>query len=170
MSDTLDALERQVTHPNAGTGVLIERGRILDLIVKVREGREDAARLDWLDAVNKSANDRNGTGYGWRFDINHNRAALSDHHVPALKVRQAIDEARASSKIEVPPACRQTVDSVADTSLLARAVRNARARSARKGQKHPRWVAVADAFALGSTFSKQLCARFGMDPDEEVSR
>jgi len=58
------------------------------------EARKDAERLDWLDTVNKNANVRNGTRYGWKFDINHNRAALTDHNIPALTVRQAIDEAR----------------------------------------------------------------------------
>lgn len=55
---------------------------------------EDRARLDWLDQVNANANDRNKTTYGWRFDINHNRAALTDHNHPALSVREAIDVAR----------------------------------------------------------------------------
>jgi hypothetical protein len=53
----------------------------------------DAARLDWLDAVNAKTNAGNGTTYGWKFDINHNRAALTDHNWPALKVREAIDAA-----------------------------------------------------------------------------
>lgn len=55
---------------------------------------EDRARLDWLDQVNAKANDRNKTTYGWRFDINHNRSALTDHNHPALSVREAIDVAR----------------------------------------------------------------------------
>lgn len=54
--------------------------------------------------------------------------------------------------------------------LLERAVRNARDRSARKGVKHPRWVAVMSAFALGSTYSCDLCQKFGLNPDEEVKR
>lgn len=56
--------------------------------------REDKARLDWLDGVNTSANRRNGTVYGWHFDINHNRAALMDSHHHRLTVREAIDCAR----------------------------------------------------------------------------
>lgn len=55
--------------------------------------RTDAERLDWLDRVNENANRHNGTVYGWRFDINHNRAALTDMHLPALTVREAIDRA-----------------------------------------------------------------------------
>lgn len=54
--------------------------------------------------------------------------------------------------------------------LLHRAVWNARDRNARKGQKHPRWVAVMDAFALGSGYSHDLCRKFGLDPEEEVKR
>ena len=60
--------------------------------------------------------------------------------------------------------------SVSDEALLRRAVRNARDRSCRKGVTHPRWVAVADAFALGSSFATQLCRRFDVDPDELVKR
>jgi hypothetical protein len=52
--------------------------------------------------------------------------------------------------------------------LLRRAVRSARARHTRS--KHPRWVGVMDAFALGSNYSRGLCLRFGLDPDEMVRR
>lgn len=55
---------------------------------------EDTARLDWLDTVNMRANGWNKTVYGWKFDINHNRAALTDCNLPALTVREAIDAAR----------------------------------------------------------------------------
>lgn len=64
----------------------------------------------------------------------------------------------------------QTVNNIPDEKLLERAVRNSRDGSYRKGVKHPRWVAVMDTFALGSTYSQQLCQRFGLDPDEKVSR
>lgn len=63
-----------------------------------------------------------------------------------------------------------TVTDVSDAELLRRAVVNARDRQCRKGQKHARLVAVMDSFALGSTFSIQLCRRFNLDPDEMVSR
>lgn len=62
------------------------------------------------------------------------------------------------------------VSSISDTDLLARAVKNCRARALRKGVKHPRWSAVSDTFALGSTYSYQLCHRFGLDPEEMVKR
>lgn len=55
---------------------------------------EDSGRLDWLDQVNRRSNDQNNTVYGWKFDINHNRAALTDCNIPALTVREAIDAAR----------------------------------------------------------------------------
>lgn len=63
-----------------------------------------------------------------------------------------------------------TVLSIPDADLLARAVQNCRARNLRKGVKHPRWTAVADTFALGSTYSQQLCRRFNLDPDAMVTR
>jgi len=63
-----------------------------------------------------------------------------------------------------------TVADIADEDLLRRAVANARARDLRKGAPHTRWAAVADVFALGSTYSAQLCGRFGFNPDEMVKR
>lgn len=63
-----------------------------------------------------------------------------------------------------------TVDDYNDADLLRRAVRNARARDMRKDAKHMRWTAVADLFALGSTYSQQLCRRYDLDPDELVKR
>jgi hypothetical protein len=62
------------------------------------------------------------------------------------------------------------VSSIPDDELLRRAVRCCRSPGARKGQKHARWIAVVDTFALGSTFAHQLCRRFGLDPDEMVKR
>ncbi|QEH81155.1 hypothetical protein EIK56_24955 [Sphingomonas sp. C8-2] len=58
---------------------------------------QDSARLDWLDRVNANMNEWNGTRYGWKYDINHNRAALTDHNWPPLSVREAIDQARERS-------------------------------------------------------------------------
>jgi len=56
---------------------------------------------------------------------------------------------------------------LSDDDLLRRAVRGARAQ---RPERHPRWVAVMDLFALGSTYSHALCRRFGFDPDEQVQR
>lgn len=63
--------------------------------------REDAERLDWLESVNLRSNERNGTVYGWKYDINHNRAALTDHNLPALTIREAIDAARFPDRASV---------------------------------------------------------------------
>jgi hypothetical protein len=57
-----------------------------------------------------------------------------------------------------------------DDDLLRRAVHGARKHSAPKGVKHPRWVAVMETFALGSTRAHELVARYGLDPDEMVKR
>lgn len=59
------------------------------------------------------------------------------------------------------------VSSIADEELLRRAVTAAKAQG--RGYQ-PRWVAVMDCFLLGSTFSRQLCIRFGLNPDEKVKR
>lgn len=54
--------------------------------------------------------------------------------------------------------------------LLKRAVKGARDKTALKGVKHERWVAVMNLFCLGSTYSRELCEKFGLDPEEEVYR
>ena len=54
--------------------------------------------------------------------------------------------------------------------LMYRAVRNCRSPDYRKGQKHPRWVAVMDTFATGSTRAHELCREFGTNPDDMVER
>lgn len=59
-----------------------------------------------------------------------------------------------------------TVYDIADDELLKRAVRGCR-RGRRRG-KVPLWSAVSDRFALGSTYSIQLCRRFDLDPEEMV--
>lgn len=71
---------------------------------------------------------------------------------------------------EFPELATNTVADIPDEKLLQRAVRNARSNQYRKGQKHARWVAVMDTFALGSTYAHQLCRRFGLAPDEQVKR
>jgi hypothetical protein len=76
---------------------LTKEGYEIASAAKTDRDGSDTARLDWLDQVNTRTNDRVGTSYGWKFDINHNRAALTDHNLPALHVRAAIDEARLKS-------------------------------------------------------------------------
>ena len=65
------------------------------------------------------------------------------------------------------PCAEATVNDIPDNELLGRAVRGCRARLTGKSL---RWVGVSDTFALGSTYSRQLCRRFGVDPDEMVGR
>ncbi len=55
------------------------------------------------------------------------------------------------------------VSSIPDAELLRRAVYSA-VRKRPKRQEYA-WAAVSDAFGLGSTYSAQLCRRFGLDPD-----
>lgn len=57
----------------------------------------------------------------------------------------------------------RTVASIPDDELLRRVVRHVVRNRPRR--KEFAWAAVAEAFALGSTFSMQLCRRFGLDPD-----
>ena len=59
-----------------------------------------------------------------------------------------------------------TVNDIPDEDLLGRA-----ARECRRGRGRGKvllWSKVADRFALGSTFSIELCRRYGIDPDEMV--
>lgn len=52
-----------------------------------------------------------------------------------------------------------------DAGLVERAVRNA----GRTGPPRPRWAAVRDVFAVGSTSARVLCRRYGLNPDGEVA-
>lgn len=53
-----------------------------------------------------------------------------------------------------------SVYDISDARLVERAVLNAR-----KRRGLPKWSAVSKAFGLGSTYSWQLCQRFGIDPE-----
>ena len=53
---------------------------------------------------------------------------------------------------------------ISDAVLLRRAAENARPRQRREA----RWVVVMNLFGLGSTYAHELCARFGLDPDEVI--
>jgi len=50
-------------------------------------------------------------------------------------------------------------------NLVKRAMRNAKSGTAGGS---PRWVAVMDTFATGSTMAYELCKHYGLDPDELV--
>lgn len=58
----------------------------------------------------------------------------------------------------------RTVSEIPDDELLGRAVKSAHCCR----RKAPRWVAVMRGFGLGSTYARQLCERFNLDPDEDV--
>lgn len=49
--------------------------------------------------------------------------------------------------------------------MVERAVRNAKPRIAGDS---PRWVAVMDTFATGSTTAYEICRHYGLDPNEKV--
>jgi hypothetical protein len=81
---------------NCGTVVPLCRCTCKTEAPQPQAASEDSKRLDWLDEVNARTNEKHGTVYGWKFDINHNRAALMDHNWPAKSIRAAIDDARAA--------------------------------------------------------------------------
>lgn len=58
-----------------------------------------------------------------------------------------------------------SVTNIKDSDLIKSAIRNARPR---KFTSSPRWAAVMDVFALGSTYSVELCQLHGFDPHEKV--
>lgn len=57
------------------------------------------------------------------------------------------------------------VSDISDEELVRRAVRNAWPKDR---VRVPRWSAVGEVFALGSTYSTQLCRRFDVDPNKLV--
>lgn len=65
--------------------------------------------------------------------------------------------------LKAAPVSEHTIDSISDRELISRVLRNIERRPGRKGL--PLWSVVGQAFALGSTFSAQLCRRHGLDPD-----
>lgn len=66
------------------------------------------------------------------------------------------------------PVTERTVASIPDAELLGRVVRHV-AKNRPRRQEFA-WAAVSDAFALGSTYSMQLCRRFGLDPDSGADK
>ena len=55
-------------------------------------------------------------------------------------------------------------------NLVKRVLANLTPRNTRKGEKKMRWVVVMETFALGSTYSKDLCRKYDLDPDEMLKR
>jgi hypothetical protein len=58
---------------------------------------------------------------------------------------------------------------VNDEELLRRAVQCGRLSQGSKNGSL-RWNVIMGRFALGSTYARALCIRFGFDPNEEVRR
>lgn len=54
-----------------------------------------------------------------------------------------------------------------DAELVERAVRNA---APRRGRRTLRWAVMKEVFGMGSGYSAELCRRFGLDPDEYVTK
>lgn len=59
------------------------------------------------------------------------------------------------------------VSDIPDDDLLRRAVRGAK--NMHRG-RIVRWAVISELFGLGSTYSMELCRRFGVDPDEQMPR
>lgn len=67
------------------------------------------------------------------------------------------------------PSAMADVNDIADSELLSRAIRGARkVPRTNRAKTVPMWVKVGEMFALGSTYSQQLCRRFGCDPNLQV--
>jgi hypothetical protein len=58
---------------------------------------------------------------------------------------------------------QRSVADIPDAELLGRVVRSVTRKRPRRQEFA--WVAVMEAFGLGSTYAAQLCRRFGLDPD-----
>lgn len=88
-----EALTRHSWHdlPVIALAVVIE---LAESKAELAKCREDAERLDFLDSMNMRKNAQNGTVYGWKLEENCNAIRLTDHNIPPLKVRSAIDAAR----------------------------------------------------------------------------
>lgn len=59
-----------------------------------------------------------------------------------------------------------SVTKISNEELVRRAVMNAMPHQC---GEHPRWVAMHDTFALGSTYSVEICRLHGLDPEEKVN-
>lgn len=57
---------------------------------------------------------------------------------------------------------------MSDADLVSRAMRTLNPRPGHRADV--RWVCVMHTFACGSTAAQKLCARFGLNPDEEIKR
>ncbi len=60
------------------------------------------------------------------------------------------------------------VSDIADEELVRRVISRASQRMPGRGKREPLWSYVSYQFCLGSTYSQQLCRRFGYDPEVPV--
>lgn len=92
-------------------------------------------------------------------------ADLRKHRYPWGEcIRSGILEAIRLADVRKPPPPK---DGPSDGDLVLRAIHNA-PRLLAPGV--PRWVAVRNTFAVGSTTAKALCHRAGLDPDEVLRK
>lgn len=106
--------------------------------------------------------------YGNRITVDLSAEIYSSVYLAAHDKNHSLaDEVRERLSPE-PPKNTGTVADIADEELLRRAVSTATTNGGPR--RASRWVAVMDRFGLGSTYAQQLCARFGLDPDEIVRR
>ena len=60
------------------------------------------------------------------------------------------------------------VSDIPDAELVRRCIQSLCVKPRPRAGGQPLWNAVGNRFALGSTYSMQLCRRFGFDPDQPV--
>jgi hypothetical protein len=99
----IDAIDSMLNMPRdraraAIQSIIDDRNQFACSAEKMLENKKDSERLDWLDKKNSAMNERCGSNYGWKFDVNHNRIALTDHNLPKHTVREAIDAAMAKEQ------------------------------------------------------------------------
>ena len=61
-----------------------------------------------------------------------------------------------------------SVNDIPDGELIRRAISGLNVAPGPRSSGVPLWSKVGDRFCLGSTYSIQLCRRFGFDPDRQV--
>lgn len=108
----------------------------------------------------------------WFADIERSDNALSPSFFTGAKAgwqacaalaQKRIAELEAALSAGQQPVAAPSMPQISDSELLRRCVRSVVRR--RKPKTLVAWSAVSDVFGLGSTFSAQLCRRFGLHPD-----
>lgn len=147
-SETGNRTDKSAWKSKAGVLEVFCVGHARALILEIKALREELAQRDAALGVARRAILRAAQDTLWCDDV------------AAETVVDRID-AIAGGPTELP--CMPS-----DDGLLRNAVRLAVPRFPR-GYR-PRWVAVMDTFAVGSTVAQSLCARFDFNPDEKVRR